>query len=99
MRLPCLPRRPAAKTAGLTSGSLAAAMRRLFATGKIWNEPCGKPSRPQYRIGLKVCNAVQRTTSKGHGAKRATHIALHALHLLALHAVTRLLHGRCTLSY
>jgi RecA-family ATPase/5S rRNA maturation endonuclease (ribonuclease M5) len=44
----------AAKTAGLTSGSLAAAMRRLFASGRIWNEPCGKPSRPQYRIALKV---------------------------------------------
>jgi RecA-family ATPase len=43
----------AAKTAGLTSHSLAAAMRRLFATGKIWNEPCGKPSRPRYRIALR----------------------------------------------
>ena len=25
----------------------------LFASGKIWNEPCGKPSRPQYRIAVK----------------------------------------------
>jgi RecA-family ATPase len=44
----------AAKAAGMTSSSLAAAMRRLFTAGKIWNEPCGKPSRPQYRIALKV---------------------------------------------
>jgi RecA-family ATPase len=43
----------AAKTAGLTSHNLAGAMRRLFANGKIWNEPCGKPSRPQYRIAIK----------------------------------------------
>jgi RecA-family ATPase len=42
-----------AKTAGLTSHNLAGAMRRLFASGKIWNEPCGKPSRPQYRIAVK----------------------------------------------
>ena len=43
----------AAKTLGLTSHNLASAMRRLFASGKIWNEPCGKPSRPQYRIAVK----------------------------------------------
>jgi RecA-family ATPase len=42
-----------AKAAGLTSHSLAGAMRRLFASGKICNEPCGKPSRPQYRIAVK----------------------------------------------
>jgi RecA-family ATPase len=42
-----------AKAAGLTSHSLAGAMRRLFASGRIWNEPCGKPSRPQYRIAIK----------------------------------------------
>jgi RecA-family ATPase len=43
----------AAKIAGLTSHNLAGAMRRLFARGRIWNEPCGKPSRPQYRIAIK----------------------------------------------
>jgi RecA-family ATPase len=43
-----------AKAAGLTNISLAAAMRRLFASGKIWNEPCGRPSRPQYRIAISV---------------------------------------------
>jgi hypothetical protein len=30
-----------------------AAMRRLFKAGVIWNEPCGKLSRPSYRIALK----------------------------------------------
>lgn len=42
-----------AKQRGLTSKALEAAMRRLFKDGKIWNEPCGKPSRPSYRIALK----------------------------------------------
>jgi RecA-family ATPase len=42
-----------ARRAGLTSKALEAAMRRLFKAGKIWNEPCGRPSRPQYRIALK----------------------------------------------
>ena len=44
----------AAKKAGINSNDLASAMRRLFATGKIWNEPCGRPSRPTYRIALKT---------------------------------------------
>jgi hypothetical protein len=43
----------AAKAAGLGNVQLASAMRRLFAADKIWNEPCGKPSRPQYRIALR----------------------------------------------
>jgi len=43
----------AAKAVGLTSHNLAGAMRRLFASGRIWNEPCGKPSRPQYRLAIK----------------------------------------------
>jgi RecA-family ATPase len=47
-------REPLAKAAGLTNKALAAAMSRLFAAVKIWNEPCGRPSRPQYRIALKV---------------------------------------------
>jgi RecA-family ATPase len=42
-----------AKAAGLGNFQLASAMRRLFAADKIWNEPCGKPSRPQYRIALR----------------------------------------------
>jgi RecA-family ATPase len=42
-----------ARESGLTSHNLAGAMRRLFASGKIWNEPHGKPSRPQYRIAIK----------------------------------------------
>jgi RecA-family ATPase len=42
-----------AKGAGLNSKSLEAAMRRLFRAEKIWNEPCGKPSRLTYRIGRK----------------------------------------------
>src|SRR5215831_12462351 len=43
----------AAKKAGMTSKKLAAAMKRLFAAGKVWNEPCGRPSRPQYRLAVK----------------------------------------------
>jgi RecA-family ATPase len=42
-----------AKKAGMTSKVLAAAMQRLFTAGKISNEQCGKPSRPQYRIALR----------------------------------------------
>jgi RecA-family ATPase len=42
-----------AKKAGIASPGLASAMRRLFAAGRIWNEPCGKPSRPSFRIALK----------------------------------------------
>jgi RecA-family ATPase len=43
-----------AKRARLNSRTLEAAMRRLFKSGKIWNEPYGKPSRPHYRIALKT---------------------------------------------
>jgi RecA-family ATPase len=43
-----------AKHAGITSKALEAAMRRLFAAGKIWNENYGKPSRPSYRLALKT---------------------------------------------
>jgi DNA polymerase len=43
-----------AKREMITSKMLAAAMRRLFKAGAIWNEPCGKPSRPSYRIALKT---------------------------------------------
>ena len=38
---------------GISSKELEAAMRRLFADGKIWNEPCGKPSRPAFRLAVK----------------------------------------------
>lgn len=37
----------------LSSKALEGAMRRLFQTGTIWNEPCGKPSRPSFRIAIK----------------------------------------------
>jgi RecA-family ATPase len=43
-----------AKTAAISSKLLEAAMRRLFKAGTIWNEPCGRPSRPSFRIALKV---------------------------------------------
>jgi RecA-family ATPase len=43
-----------AKRAGRNSKSLEAAMRRLFKTEKIENEPYGRPSRPNHRIALKV---------------------------------------------
>jgi RecA-family ATPase len=43
-----------ARKAGVTNGDFAEAMRRLFAANKIWNEPCGRPSRPSYRIAFKI---------------------------------------------
>jgi RecA-family ATPase len=43
-----------AKRAGLVgSKPFEAAMRKLFKAGIIWNEPYGRPSRPNYRIALK----------------------------------------------
>jgi RecA-family ATPase len=42
-----------AKKAGLTSKQLEAAMRRLCAAGKIWNEPYGRASRQSHRLALK----------------------------------------------
>jgi hypothetical protein len=42
-----------AKKVGVTGKALADAMRRLFAAGRIYNEPCGYPYRPQYRIAEK----------------------------------------------
>ena len=36
--------------AGLTRNNLERAMRQLFMRNAIWNEPCGRPSRPSYRI-------------------------------------------------
>jgi RecA-family ATPase len=38
---------------GITGKNLEVAMRSLFKSGKIWNEPYGKPSRPSYRIAFK----------------------------------------------
>ena len=43
-----------AKRAHMTSKVLAEAMRRLFDADKIWNEPCGKPSRPAFRLMEKI---------------------------------------------
>jgi RecA-family ATPase len=43
-----------AKKAALNSKLLEGAMRRLFADKKIWNEPCGRPSRPRFRIAIKT---------------------------------------------
>jgi RecA-family ATPase len=43
-----------AKRAALTSKALEGAMRRLFKAEKIWNEPYGRPSRPNHRIALKT---------------------------------------------
>jgi RecA-family ATPase len=42
-----------ATRARVTKRALEAAMRQLFKAGKIWNEPCGKPSRPQFRLAVK----------------------------------------------
>jgi hypothetical protein len=43
-----------AKRAAVNGKALEAAMRRLFKAEKISNEPCGKPSRPHYRLALKT---------------------------------------------
>jgi RecA-family ATPase len=42
-----------ARKAGLNGKQLGATMRCLFASGKIWNEPYGRPSRPNYRLAVK----------------------------------------------
>jgi hypothetical protein len=42
-----------AKKAHLDSRALADAMRRLFTANKIWNEPCGRRDRGQFRIAIK----------------------------------------------
>ena len=42
-----------ARKARITGKKLANAMLRLFQGGKIWNEPCGKPSRPSFRLAIK----------------------------------------------
>src|SRR5262249_13182005 len=42
-----------AKKAHLDSRALAAAVRRLLPANKIWNEPCGRRDRGQFRIALK----------------------------------------------
>jgi RecA-family ATPase len=46
-------REESARGAGLTKNDLERAMRLLFQRNAIWNEPCGKPSRPSYRIAPK----------------------------------------------
>jgi RecA-family ATPase len=43
-----------AKKAGIQRNAFAAAMLRLFQAGTIWNEPYGRPARPNYRIALKT---------------------------------------------
>jgi hypothetical protein len=43
-----------ARSAGLTKGDFERAMRVLFDRNAIWNEPCGRPSRPSYRIAPKT---------------------------------------------
>ena len=40
------------KDNGLNKQILKDAMRRLYRDNKIWNEPCGKPSRPAFRIAI-----------------------------------------------
>jgi hypothetical protein len=43
-----------AKREIITSKMFEGAMRRLFKADMIWNEPCGKPSRPSYRIAFRT---------------------------------------------
>ena len=53
-----------AKSAGLNSKALDAAMRRLFAAGTIWNQDIGKPSRPQYRLQVQREQLIDDVLSK-----------------------------------
>jgi len=46
-------REDTARKAGVNSTSLAAAMRHLFETGKIYNEPHGKASRKRFHLAVK----------------------------------------------
>lgn len=43
-----------AKRAGITKATFEASMRRLFAAGRIWNEPYGKPSKGFHRLAVKA---------------------------------------------
>jgi len=43
-----------AKRLGISSKALEGAMRRLFKAGKIWNEPYGRPARPNHKLALKT---------------------------------------------
>jgi RecA-family ATPase len=43
----------ASRKAGIGAPDLANAMRRLFGTGKIYNEPHGKPSRERFHLATK----------------------------------------------
>jgi len=38
----------------INSASLAAAMRRLFDAGKIYNESHGRPSRQRFHLAIKA---------------------------------------------
>jgi hypothetical protein len=53
-----------AKSAGLNSKALDAAMCRLFAAGTIWNQDIGKPSRPQYRLQVQREQLIDDVLSK-----------------------------------
>ena len=46
-------REDVARKAGIGGTDLAEAMRRLFAAGKIHNEPHGKPSRERFHLAVK----------------------------------------------
>jgi DNA polymerase I-like protein with 3'-5' exonuclease and polymerase domains/RecA-family ATPase len=43
-----------ARTANVNGPALAAAMRRLFAAGKVYNEQHGKASRPRFHLAIKL---------------------------------------------
>jgi hypothetical protein len=44
---------PSLSRAGLNGEQFEAAMRRLFAAGKIWNEPYGRASRQSHRLAIR----------------------------------------------
>jgi RecA-family ATPase len=50
---PLFVREEEAHRAEIFTRAMEGAMRRLFKAGKIWNEPCGKPSRPAFRLAIR----------------------------------------------
>ena len=69
-------------------------MRALFKDGVIWNEPCGKPSRPSFRIALKLRHRRRIPESPvRHRGRTAYYIGRCTVHA---GRGARSVHGRCT---
>ena len=73
-------------------------MRALFKDGVIWNEPCGKPSRPSFRIALKLRHRrrIPESPVRHRGAHRLLHRAVHGARWSRCTVGARSVHARCT---